>query len=210
MKTVILVFWTGETLFFASNSTLIPLLLSHLVLSPRSTLFRIFPRPLSSLLIESIMTAATTSATGQSKKRHDATLSPTMHKFVQEKTERSKKLASGYSQEKRWMEIVSICAFSAFFVFNLLIIWPYVNYTTAVLLLSATLVGMLSADFVSGLIHWAADTWGTVEWPVVRFNSHILMVQRLVTRLFVLSESITSIRLQLHVTTLWKQTEITV
>ena len=39
---------------------------------------------------------------------------------------------------------------------------------TAFMLLVTTVLGIATADFVSGVIHWFADTWGTVEWPYVR------------------------------------------
>lgn len=32
---------------------------------------------------------------------------------------------------------------------------------------SPAVLGMLTADFLSGLVHWAADSYGTVELPVV-------------------------------------------
>lgn len=31
----------------------------------------------------------------------------------------------------------------------------------------AALCGIITADFVSGLVHWAADTWGSIELPIL-------------------------------------------
>jgi Lipid desaturase domain len=31
----------------------------------------------------------------------------------------------------------------------------------------SAICGILTADFGSGLVHWAADTWGSIELPVV-------------------------------------------
>lgn len=37
----------------------------------------------------------------------------------------------------------------------------------AALVVMAGLAGILTADFGSGLVHWAADTWFSVEVPVL-------------------------------------------
>ena len=77
-----------------------------------------------------------------------------------------KELAAGYSPAIRALEIASIVAF---FV---VVIWQMVRmYHPAQespwLMLAAFAAGYLFADWVSGFVHWLADTWGSVDMPVI-------------------------------------------
>ncbi len=71
----------------------------------------------------------------------------------------------------RLFEITGIAAFAG--VSIMLAVWvaqQAVHYTPwqfAALALSATFMGWLVADFMSGFVHWLGDTFGTEEMPVL-------------------------------------------
>lgn len=79
----------------------------------------------------------------------------------------AKELAAGYTKTKRMVEITSMTICAVLWLSSLVRTarW-YVHSpdTTAkhVLILPASLLGgALTADFVSGVAHWALDTWGS-------------------------------------------------
>lgn len=71
-------------------------------------------------------------------------------------------IAGGYSPAYRALDTLSIGAFLALCAALVDVVgertWLHVLFGFA---------GPLVADLVTGMVHWAADTWGTVRWPVV-------------------------------------------
>ena len=75
-------------------------------------------------------------------------------------------LREGYSPAMRRFEVASIAAYTAIMVWLVVKLAP--GWAASPwLALTAFMLGYVFADFVSGFVHWAADTWGTPEWPVV-------------------------------------------
>jgi ubiquitin-conjugating enzyme E2 variant len=75
-------------------------------------------------------------------------------------------LAAGYTRAHRTLEIASIV------VFCVLLALLAVRATGALsqapwTFLGALIAAMIVADLLSGLVHWGADTWGTVETPLL-------------------------------------------
>jgi hypothetical protein len=75
-------------------------------------------------------------------------------------------LASLYSWKHRAFELTSIVLFWAFTLGTCWKVIPYCGESPW-LVVAAFLTGFIVADFVSGFVHWLADTWGSTEMPVL-------------------------------------------
>ncbi|XP_041376980.1 plasmanylethanolamine desaturase-like [Gigantopelta aegis] len=79
----------------------------------------------------------------------------------------AKELASQYTAGKRLQETVCISITFVLFAFNSVQLIRYYTWANSYFIFGAAFLGIITADFFSGLVHWGADTWGSVELPVV-------------------------------------------
>jgi ubiquitin-conjugating enzyme E2 variant len=75
-------------------------------------------------------------------------------------------LARGYSAGIRRLEIASIAAFGVLSAMAVWRLWAHIPHNIWLVLL-AVCTAFIGADFISGLVHWAGDTWCSPTTPVI-------------------------------------------
>ncbi|KAH8273801.1 hypothetical protein KR044_000712 [Drosophila immigrans] len=102
------------------------------------------------------------------------------HKGAQE-------LASLYSPGKRAQEIICVYTCIGLMLVNLALIVKHLRWERISVAFISALCGVITADFASGLVHWAADTWGSVDLPLIGRVS-IIFVDLLIGNAYIVLE----------------------
>jgi ubiquitin-conjugating enzyme E2 variant len=80
---------------------------------------------------------------------------------------RAEDLATGYTRKQHAVNVVCLVAFTALAGYVVYCIARAASGNDAWLLFSASLLGLLGADLLTGIVHWACDSWGRPEsWLV--------------------------------------------
>jgi hypothetical protein len=75
----------------------------------------------------------------------------------------AKVLASQYTFGKRLQETICLSVSLVLMGFNFYHLAIYFQFEHCYAILGAALLGIITADFFSGLAHWGADSWGSVD-----------------------------------------------
>uniref|UniRef100_A0A8C8SE20 Lipid desaturase domain-containing protein n=1 Tax=Pelusios castaneus TaxID=367368 RepID=A0A8C8SE20_9SAUR len=68
---------------------------------------------------------------------------------------------------KRLQEWISVILCVSLISFNFYSLLSYLSLDHTFSVLVGIFAGVITADFLSGLVHWGADSWGSVELPIV-------------------------------------------
>ena len=82
----------------------------------------------------------------------------------------AKELQQLYTREKRIQEIVCVITCIILMSVDLFMLCWYFKYSNILYVVSSVIGGILAADFASGIVHWAADSWGSIELPILGRN----------------------------------------
>jgi len=72
-----------------------------------------------------------------------------------------------YTRGARILDIVSIYLGSILLVVNGCILVFNIKLQEIINIVLTGTAGIVTSDFISGLVHWAADSWGSVDLPIV-------------------------------------------
>uniref|UniRef100_UPI003AAA9D44 plasmanylethanolamine desaturase 1 isoform X2 n=1 Tax=Centroberyx gerrardi TaxID=166262 RepID=UPI003AAA9D44 len=78
----------------------------------------------------------------------------------------ARELANLYSPGKRCQEWISVVLCFSLMAFNFIHLLANFHLGHVWHIVLGIVAGILTADFASGLVHWGADTWGSVELPI--------------------------------------------
>ncbi|XP_041431493.1 ubiquitin conjugating enzyme E2 variant 1 L homeolog isoform X1 [Xenopus laevis] len=79
----------------------------------------------------------------------------------------AKELAELYSSGKRLQEWICVILCFILLCFNFVSLIRYFSFEHTASIIISIFAGIITADFASGLVHWGADTWGSVDLPIV-------------------------------------------
>lgn len=82
----------------------------------------------------------------------------------------ARELANLYSRGKRTQEYICVIACIFLMLINFYHMCIHFRIENWSIILVAATCGIVTADFFSGLVHWGADTWGSVELPILGKN----------------------------------------
>ncbi|KAM3870249.1 plasmanylethanolamine desaturase 1 [Diretmus argenteus] len=79
----------------------------------------------------------------------------------------ARRLARLYSPGKRLQEWVCVVLCLFLFIVNFSFLLFHFSTVHIYKIVPGIILGIVTADFASGMVHWGADTWGSVDIPVI-------------------------------------------